>query len=354
MYNNHIFNGGEDMVKKVLRIFGVVVAIGLVILIGVEVAFVAIPNEEPIDNINGGDPVIVEDGENTYYTYTTGGGVDIVKIESFDNATEIERKTVISVGENNIAGAIWAPEIHKIGDRWYIVACAAFEKDFVEIGKMPYADEFDGHEDYYRYAFVLESNTEDVFGDYTFKGILAPDGLNNIDGTYLQRDGKLYYVCSAYRDVGNQAIYICEMENPYTLKIDENGKNNAVQLSEPEYDWEKHGWLVNEGPAVLYNDDDIFILYSASGFSSGDYCMGMLTLTGDDVLNAENWAKEPESVYSHNAFKKLYSPGHCSFIYRENGDIFMVYHANKTANFEKSPRLTYIKQVEFENGKPVF
>lgn len=342
------------MLQKVLKTLIIIVAIMLVFLGVVGVIAVAIPNEEPIDAINGGDPFIVEDGGNTYYTYTTGGGVDIVKIESFDNATEIERKTVIWAGENNIAGAIWAPEIHKIGDRWYIIACAGFQKDSVEIGKMPFAKEFNDHDDYYRYSFVLESNTEDIFGDYTFKGILAPDGLNNIDGTYLQKGNKLYYVCSAYRDVANQAVYICEMENPYTLKMDENGKNNAIQLSEPEYSWEKQGWLVNEGPAVLYNGDNVFVLYSASGFSSGDYCMGMLTLTGDDIMNTENWKKESKSVYNHDFFKGIYNPGHCSFLYRENGEIFMVYHANKTKNFEKSPRLTYIKQVEFKDGKPVF
>lgn len=342
------------MLSKIVKPLAIVLAVVLIFFGIVAIVAAAIPNEYPIDKTNGGDPFIIEDESGTYYTYTTGGGVDIVKIESYDNATEIERKTVIWVGENGIAGAIWAPEIHKIGDRWYIITCAGFEKDVVEPGAMPLAKEFTDHDDYYRYAFVLESNTEDIFGDYTFKGILAPDGLNNIDGTYLQKDGKLYYVCSAYRDVANQAIYICEMENPYTLKVDENGKNNAVQLSEPEYSWETKGWKVNEGPAVLYHDDDVFLIYSASGFSSGNYCMGMLTLKGDDVMVADNWHKETKSVYNHNPFRDVYSPGHCSFLYRENGDIYMVYHANSTLDFSKSPRLTYIKQIEFEDNIPKF
>ncbi len=61
---------------------------------------------------------------------------------------------------------------------------------------MPDAKEFTDHDDYYRYSFILESNSEDIFGNYTFKGIIAPDGLNNIDGTYLQKNGRLYYVFS--------------------------------------------------------------------------------------------------------------------------------------------------------------
>ena len=42
------------------------------------------PYNKPIDNYNGGDPCIVEDETGTYYTFTTGGGVDIRKIKSFN------------------------------------------------------------------------------------------------------------------------------------------------------------------------------------------------------------------------------------------------------------------------------
>ena len=56
---------------------------------------------------------------------------------------------------------------------------------------MPEAESYVAHTDYYRYGFVLESKTQDIFGEYEFKGILAPDSLNNIDGTYLKKDGKI-------------------------------------------------------------------------------------------------------------------------------------------------------------------
>lgn len=218
---------------------------------------------------------------------------------------------------------------------------------------MPGAKEEKEHGDYYRYCFVLESKTEDIFGEYEFKGIIAPDGMNNIDGTYLQKDGKLYFVTSAYMDVGHQCLYIAEMENPYTLKTDENGNNNGVKISSPILLWEIIGWKVNEGPAVLYNEDDIYIVYSASGYSSGGYCMGMLTLCGDDVMNVCHWKKNMTPVSYHKPIKDTYSAGHCSFLYRENGDIYMVYHANSTFKFDESPRLTYIKKVDFAFGKPV-
>jgi GH43 family beta-xylosidase len=314
---------------------------------------VTTPYDEPIDKINGGDPYIYEDESGCYYTFTTGGGIDIFELESFDSINVKRQKTIFWAGWDGTDGDIWAPEIHKFGDRWYIVATAKFKKDAVPRGVMPNGSPDEDHGDYYRYTFILESKTEDIFGDYEFKGIMAPDGLNNIDATYLQKDGKLYYVTSAYMAVGHQCIYICEMENPYTLKTDENGRNNAVKLSSPTYLWETRGWKVNEGPAVLYHGDDVFIVYSASGYSSGKYCMGMLTLKGDDVMKKSSWSKSPVRVSYHQPAKNIWSAGHCSFIHRENGDIYMTYHANATKKFSDSPRLTYQKKVEFAFGKPI-
>ena len=312
--------------------------------------FTASDYDKPIDPNNGGDPFIVESEGEYYYTYTTGGGVDIIKIADFDDATPIEKKTVFWCGESGTTGDMWAPEIHRIGDRWYIISCAVFDRNVVKPGAMPFRNEYEENNDYYRYAFVLESNTEDIFGEYTFKGILAPNGLNNIDGTYLKKDGKLYYVCSAYRDFGNQGLYIAEMENPYTLKKD----CEAVEISYPKYLWEKRGWPVNEGPAVLYNGEDIHIVYSASGYYSNHYCMGMLTLEGDDVMDKDSWCKSSVPVSYHKPLRNIYNAGHCSFLYKEDGEIYMVYHANTTLKFHDSPRLTYVKKMEFEKGRPVF
>ncbi len=305
----------------------------------------------PIDNEHGGDPFIVESNEETFYTFTTGNEIEIRKIKAYNDTTLLEKKTVFKAGENGVEGQVWAPEIHRIGDKWYIVASALFDENAVPKGKMPKADAGEIHDDFYRYGFILESKTDDVFGEYVFKGYLAPDGLNNIDGTYLQKDGKLYFVYSAYEDVAYQCIYITEMENPYTLKEG----SPAVKLSAPTLLWEKRGWSVNEGPAVLYHNDDIFIVYSASGYSSDHYCMGMLTLNGKDVMKKSSWSKSLSKVCADDTINGIYNPGHCSFLYRKHGEIYMVYHANKTKEFDDSPRLTYIEQVGFNKyGNPLF
>lgn len=298
-----------------------------------------------IDEYNGGDPFIIEHGNSSYYTYTTNNSIVIRKTVSFDNTQTIEERCICKTGSNGIADNIWAPEIHRINNKWYIVACALFDKNAVARGTMPERKTSDEHSDYYRYGFVLESKTDDIFGEYEFKSILAPDGLNNIDGTYLQKDGKLYYVFSGYVDVAHQCIFIAEMDNPYTLKTDVNGKNNTIMVSRPEYRWEKHGWYVNEAPAILYKENKVFIVYSASGYNSGEYCMGMLMLRGSSIMNKNCWVKSCVKVFGKSKKQNQYHTGHCSFLYRDNGEIYMVYHATDNPDFSKSPRCTYIKRL---------
>ena len=46
---------------------------------------------------------------------------------------------------------------------------------------------------------------------------------------------------------------MAKMSNPWTIE----GKQ--VMITEPEYDWEKIGFLVNEGPAVINRNGKIFI-----------------------------------------------------------------------------------------------
>ena len=47
-------------------------------------------------------------------------------------------------------------------------------------------------------------------------------------------------------------LYIAEMESGYKLKTVQ------VLLTTPDYDWERHGFWVNEGPAVIKHDGKDF------------------------------------------------------------------------------------------------
>jgi len=50
-----------------------------------------------------------------------------------------------------------------------------------------------------------------------------------------------------------------------------------VLLTTPDYPWEREGFWVNEGPAILKHNGKIFLTYSASA-TGACYAMGMLSI----------------------------------------------------------------------------
>jgi hypothetical protein len=71
----------------------------------------------------------------------------------------------------------------------------------------------------------------------------------------------------------------------------------AVQLSKPEYAWEKIGFDVNEAPAVLVKNGRVFLTYSASA-TDANYALGMLTADASaNLLDPAVWKKSPQPVF---------------------------------------------------------
>ena len=65
-----------------------------------------------------------------------------------------------------------------------------------------------------------------------------------------------------------------------------------VLLTTPDYDWERVGFWVNEGPSVLKRGKKLYLTYSASETGVA-YCVGMLSAeSGSDLLDPLNWKKE--------------------------------------------------------------
>ena len=118
------------------------------------------------------------------------------------------------------------------------------------------------------------------------------------------------------------ALVISEMKNPTTLIGPE------VVLTEPEFNWEKMKYNVNEGPAVIKRNGKIFVTYSASA-TNHNYCVGLLWIDEEaDLLDTANWHKSPGPVFYTNGDLKRYGPGHNSFTTAEDGEtVIMIYHA---------------------------
>ncbi len=206
--------------------------------------------------------------------------------------------------------------------------------------------------------FALEcSDSDPLTGTWVQKGqIQTPFDTFALDATTFVHQGKRWYLWAqkAPDITGNSNLYLCEMENPWTLK----GK--PVMLSKPEYDWECRGFWVNEGPAVLFHGDRLFISYSASA-TDENYCMGLLWIDlNADPQNPANWHKSPQPVFTTSYENRQYGPGHNSFTQTPEGEDVLVYHARNYTEIEGDPlydpnRHTRLKLVPWnENGMPDF
>jgi GH43 family beta-xylosidase len=177
-----------------------------------------------------------------------------------------------------------------------------------------------------------------------------------LDATTFMHQGKQWYLWAqkAPDIAGNSNLYLAELENPWTLK------GQPVMLSKPEFDWECRGFLVNEGPAVIVHGNRLFVSYSASA-TDENYCMGLLWIDLDaDPMQASNWHKSPQPVFTTSYENRQYGPGHNSFTQTPDGRDVLVYHARNYTEIEGDPlydpnRHTRLKLIHWhENGMPDF
>ena len=178
----------------------------------------------------------------------------------------------------------------------------------------------------------------------------------SLDATVFEHRGEWYYIWAEKVGVGKQIsnLYIAKMKSPYELSTIQ------VLLTTPDYDWERVGFWVNEGPGILKKNGRIFMTYSASETGIA-YCVGMLTAYEDsDLLDPRSWSKERYPVLKSDPELGIYGPGHNSFTVDENGDDIMVYHARTEAVIEGDPlynpnRHAMLMKIRYdENGYPVF
>jgi GH43 family beta-xylosidase len=246
---------------------------------------------------------------------------------------------------------IWAPELYFFSGKWYIYFAAD-----------------DGTGDNHR-MFVLENaNADPTIGTWTFKGKIT-DASDQwaIDGSVLTIGSTNYFIWSGWENVATkykQYIYLATMSDPWTIS------GPRVKISSPTNNWEKHepsslGSGVNEGPIMLQKDTSspVFIIYSASRYSSDDYCLAQIQLTsGGDPTVPANWINKKQ-VFVRNDANSVYGPGHNGFFissYTDGNGVlrtenWFVYHARSvaaTTNGARAPRMQ--KLTWNTDGSPNF
>lgn len=296
------------------------------------------------------DPFICKQSNGKYYFTASVPAYDRIILRCADTLAGIADAEEVTIWKKHETGImskhIWAPELHYLDGKWYIYFAGGEKEDIWKI--RPYvlectdADPMTGE---WKELGMMQCADDDAFSFRAF----------SLDATVFENNGKRYYVWAEKVGVGRQIsnLYIAEMETPNKLKTVQ------VLLTTPDYDWERVGFWVNEGPAVIKRNGKIFLTYSASE-TGAPYCMGMLTADDStDLLDPRSWEKERYPVLASDPSIEVYGPGHNSFTVDEEGNDILVYHARKESEIEGDPlynpnRHTMLMKVEWENNRPVF
>lgn len=297
------------------------------------------------------DPYVYKHTDGYYYFTASIPEYDCIFLRRAESLAELryaEEKVIWKKHEEGLMSYhIWAPELHYLDGKWYLYYAAGEMGNVWEI--RPYvlecvaADPLNGE---WVEKGMMQCAEEDEFSFRAF----------SLDATVFESQGKYYYVWAEKVGVGKQIsnLYIAEMESPNRLKTVQ------VLLTSPDYDWERKGFWVNEGPAVIKRGGKIFLTYSASE-TGIHYCMGMLTASeGTDLLDPTSWEKERFPVLETSVWKGIYGPGHNSFTTDEEGAVVCIYHARTEAEIVGNPlynpnRHAMVMKVKWDDrGYPVF
>ncbi len=296
------------------------------------------------------DPYVYKDTDGIYYFTASVPEYDRIILRCADTIHGLKNakeKEIWHMHESGIMSKhIWAPEIHKIEGSWYIYYAAGDKDNIWEI--RPYVLKCVGEnpmEDEWLELGQMQSADHFSFQDFS------------LDMTVFSHKEKWYAIWAEKVSVGKKIsnLYIAEMESPVKLK------SNQVLLTSPSYDWERVDFWVNEGPAVLKHDGQIFVTFSAS--ATGEcYCLGLLSIDEDaEILDPCAWKKERYPVLKTEVEKGMYGPGHNCFVKSEDGlsDV-MVYHARTYDEIIGDPlydanRHAYTMNIKWsKDNRPIF
>jgi len=296
------------------------------------------PIVEAAPRTGSADPSVVHHRGRYYYCRSIAGNAIVVSRATRLQDIGAAEPTVVfrAPPSGPFSRQVWAPELQRIGPRWYIYFAAS-----------------DGENVHHR-MYVLRSSGDDPRGPYDFMGALrtTPDAWA-IDGVAMQSRGRLFFVWSGWehRDDGfPQRLYIARMKTPWRIV----GKRYL--LASPNQRWEQSGAALLEAPEVLRHRGRTFIVYSAAASWGDDYGLGLLAHNGGNPLSPTSWRKLPGPVFTKSLPDGVFSVGHASFVRSPDGrEDWIVYHATARAGAGWSARSVRAQPFAWgRDGTPAF
>jgi len=223
---------------------------------------------------------------------------------------------------NGIYRNIWAPEIHEINGKLYVYYTGSIDRNNV-FGIRPHVLECIDRNDpmnpnswIERGAFKTTDDDKFSFSNFS------------LDMTYFENNGEHYVIWAQNAPISKMYMAKVDPDSPWKLT------SKAMELTTPEYSWERQVYNVNEGPAVLKKNGKVFVCFSAAGVGP-EYSIGILSADEDsDLMELSSWTKTPYPILTSADVPGEYGPGHNSFTVDEYGNDVFVYHARSQECYE--------------------
>ena len=271
------------------------------------------------------DPFITRGSDGFYYftaSYPMYGendpeGYDRIilrRSESIEGLASADEKIIWHQSESAASFRfIWAPEIHEIGGKWYVLfAASGSENNVWDINCHCIVCE---DSDPYNGIWTDCGKFQSFDGDnFPFTGF-------SLDMTYFECGAKSFVAWA--QNGGNSNVYLATVDPSMPWKT----TCPHMLLTKPEFDWERVRIPVNEGPAVMIRDGRIYLAFSASA-TGPEYCIGLMYADENaDLMDITSWTKLDRPLLTSEDLIGEYGPGHNSFVKDENGDWIFVYHS---------------------------
>lgn len=276
------------------------------------------------------DPFVIYDGAaGLYYAYGTTAADGFKAFESSDMVhwriadTPLGEGYVLRKGDNVFGNDnFWAPEIWKIGQKYYMLYTADFS------------------------LCVAESASP--LGPFTQPG--GPYCLVSgaIDHTlFIDGDtGEYYLYFNATRN-GRNSIYMAGVAEDFSSMAPE--EDWKLCLTTEPGTWEEIQNQIIEGPFIIRHGDRYYLTYSANDYRSKDYAVGYAV---SDSPASGIWRK-----YGGNPVicrpDGLVGTGHSSFFTGADGQLYIVLHSHHSKDIV-DPRVMHMFRASFtDDGKLV-
>ena len=286
-----------------------------------------------------------------FYGLFTSDGIQIYQKQTnsvtnglFDGARVITLKFTneiqVDLGLSQISST-WAPELVFIQEvnTWYIFFSCSDVYGTDSGSQIYYMFNNSGNPD-----LTMRENWQGVFRITNYSGW-------GIDPTIALINGNRYLIYSFKNDY---------WRDPQSLRIQRIIFDNATKrtsltgspqiISTPDNNWETVDLRVNEGPEFIQDPatGKMHIVYSASFSQSPEYCLGMLTLNGNDPMVRSNWSKSNGPVFKYQNGSGMYGTGHNCFT-DVNGVWYNFFHATQTQGSQWGNRVSLAQPFTFSN-----